>query len=107
MVGKEGMRSDLFCPVDSEALRRVSGEETSEDAARLCADIVAKDERVVQYLLVHHVRVFCGSRVEKKFGGITGSRQTIVEWRKSGEHLVQQHAQGPPVDRLVWNSINK
>lgn len=73
MVGKEGMRSDLFCPVDSEALCRVSGEETSEDAARLCADIVAKDERVVQYLLVHHVRVFCGSRVEKKLGGITGS----------------------------------
>ncbi len=47
MVGKEGMRSDLFCPVDSQALRRVSGEETSEDASRLCANIIAKDERVV------------------------------------------------------------
>lgn len=63
MVCKEGVRSDLLCPVDSETLRWVSGEEASEDAARLCAYVVAKDERVVQDLLVHDIRVLCGSRV--------------------------------------------
>lgn len=60
MVREERMRPDLLCPVDSEALCRVASEKPCQDAARLRANVVAEDERIVQDLLIHVVGVLCG-----------------------------------------------
>ena len=58
VLGKEGMLLDLFCTTYTKTLGRVTGEEAGEDAARLRADVVAEDKRVLQDLLVHLLRVF-------------------------------------------------
>lgn len=50
---------DFLCSVHTETLRGVTSEQAGEDAASLRADVVAEDERILQNLLVHLLRVLC------------------------------------------------
>ena len=53
MVREERMGLDLLRAIDTKALSGVAGEQTSEDAPRLCANVVAEHKRIMQDLLVH------------------------------------------------------
>lgn len=95
------MLLDFLCSVHTETLGGITSEQAGENATSLRADVVTEDERILQNLLVHLLRVLCtdvstSMTVKKVKEGLT-----IVEWRKTRKHLIQQDTKRPPINRLV------
>ena len=55
---KESVLLDLVCSIDSQTLRWVTRQQSGEDGLCLRTNVVDKDERVMQNLLVHVLCVF-------------------------------------------------
>ena len=55
---KESVLLDLVCSIHSQTLRWVTRQQSGEDGLCLRTNVVAKDERVMQNLLVHVLCVF-------------------------------------------------
>jgi hypothetical protein len=56
MFVEEGVPFDFISPVDTKATRRVSVQQASKNAPRLCAELRPKHQRVIEDLGIHLVR---------------------------------------------------
>ena len=111
---EERVALDLVRAVHPQALRGVARQQAGKDRARGRGDLVWEEERIPQDLFVHLVGDFCvgprASRASARGRGVVcdarhGWGRTIVKWGKADEHFVQEHTQGPPIDRPVCRAI--
>ena len=80
---EERMSLDLVCAVHAQPLRRIARQQPAQDALSRGADALSEHQGVLEDLLVHVVGVL------------------VIVRRETGQHLVKQDAQGPPVDNLA------
>ena len=64
VLREERMLLDLVCTIDAKTMRGVASEQSGEDATCLGSDFIAKDQRVLKNLLVHHLGVLCSDPVQ-------------------------------------------